>query len=83
MAYLTQLDWLKQLTGYSEEKRKVLLALSHEKYLWRSKEKISTVTGLSDFEVDSILSDLMSEDKVRASLSKKKNVIFGLRERVD
>jgi len=43
---------------------------------------LAKTTCLPEDRVDSVLSDLISKDKVRASISKKKSVIFGLRERV-
>jgi predicted transcriptional regulator len=58
------------------------MALSSSKFKWRTKERISNTVGLSETEVDEILSNLMSLNLVRASISKKKNVIFGLTERV-
>ena len=82
MAYLNQLKWQKQLEEYSDNERKVLMVLSHEKYRWRTRDRISKISGLSESEVDKILSELIEKNKVRPSISKKKNVIFGLIERV-
>ena len=64
------------------DETKVLLALSHDEYKWRTKERIAKSTGIGPGQVDSVLSQLIEKDKVRLSMSKKKNVIFGLRERV-
>ena len=83
MAYLNDLKWQKALSEYPTNQRKVLLCLSHEKYRWRTKERIVKVTGLDQDGVDRVLSELISKDMVRASFSKKKNLIFGLRERVN
>jgi hypothetical protein len=82
MAYLSGLKWQAELPQYSDDERKVLLTLSHDKSRWRTKERIAKTTGLPEDRVDSVLSGLMSQGKVRASISKKKNLIFGLRERV-
>ncbi len=82
MAYLNRLKWQMELSEYGELHKKVLLALSHEKYRWRTRERIAKSTGMSESEVDRALEELISKDRVRASISKKKNVIFGLRERV-
>jgi predicted HTH transcriptional regulator len=82
MAYLNKMKWQEELSEYSELEKKVLLALSHEKYRWRTRERIAKSTGMSESEVDRALEELISKDKVRASFSKKKSVIFGLRERV-
>ena len=82
MAYLNKLKWQMEFSEYSEPDKKILLVLSHEKYRWRTRERIAKSTGMSESEVDKALEELISKDKVRASISKKKNVIFGLRERV-
>jgi len=82
MAYLSGLKWQAELPNYNDDERKVLLILSHDEFPWRTKERIAKTTGLPEDRVDSVLSDLISKDKVRASISKKKSVIFGLRERV-
>jgi DNA-binding transcriptional regulator PaaX len=82
MAYLNKMKWQMELSEYGELEKKVLLALSHEKYSWRTRGRIAKSTGMSESEVDRTLEELISKDKVRASFSKKKSVIFGLRERV-
>lgn len=83
MTYLSGLKWQANLQTYNEDERKLLLVLSNEKYRWRTKERIATVSGLNEDKVDSILSELISKGTIRASISKKKNVIFGLCERID
>lgn len=82
MAYLNKLYWQADLSEFDEKQTKVLLVLSDDKFKWRSKERIAKITGMSDFELDEVLSGLMLRDKLRASISKNKNLIFGLRERV-
>jgi hypothetical protein len=81
--YLANLEWMKKLGALSEPERKVLLALSHSKYQWRTRDRLVSVTGLSPAELDSILAGLIAKEFVRPSFSKNKNIIFGLRERVD
>ena len=83
MAYKKNLKWARKLPEFSEEETKVLLALSHDEYKWRTKKRIAKSTGISPDQVDSVLSGLIEKNKVRLSMSKKKNVIFGLRERVE
>ena len=83
MAYLTTLKWMENLNDFNAKTQKVLLALSHEKFKWRTKDKISSKSGLSNDDVEAVLAKLLSKDIIRASFSKKKNLIFGLRERVD
>lgn len=82
MSYLNSLTWQLDLSSYSDSQQKVLMALSSSKFKWRTKERISKTVGLSETQVDEILSSLMSLNLVRASISKKKNVIFGLTERI-
>ena len=83
MSYRTDLKWLQDLTRFTPEQRKILLALSNEGYRWRTRVRIIDVTGLGPKDVDSELSKLITEEIVRPSFSKKKEMIFGLRERVD
>lgn len=82
MSYRSDLDWLKHLEQYDSEQQKILLALSHERYRWRTKERLAKVCGLSEGETDKLLAQLIDRGLVRASISKKKHVIFGLRERI-
>ncbi len=82
MAYKSNFQWAKKLPEFSEDETKILLALSHDEYKWRTKERIVKSTGVPPGQVDSVLSQLIEKDKVRVSMSRQKNVIFGLRERV-
>jgi DNA-binding IscR family transcriptional regulator len=80
MAYRTGLAWMGSLPSYTEEERKVLLALSHEKYKWRTRDRVVKVTDLSPTVVDTILAGLMEKNVVVVSRGKSGNIIFGLRE---
>jgi sugar-specific transcriptional regulator TrmB len=80
--YKTDLDWIAEMGDFSDEEQKVLLALSHEKYSWRTKERLAQATGLPNGRLDSVLSDLIGREYVRPSFSKKRHLIFGRRERV-
>lgn len=80
MAYRSGLQWMKDLSSFSKTQQQVLLALSHEKYRWRTRDRIASVTGLSPSELDSVLSELMEKGLVVISRSKKQNIIFGLKE---
>ena len=82
MAYLTNLKWMSDFAEFTPEEKKVLLALSHEKYKWRSWDRLQGLTRLESRELDLTLADLLEEDFVRPSFSKKRNIIFGLKERV-
>ena len=78
----TSRSWKSDLGSFDKSQRLILVALSSPRYQWRTKEKVAKVTALPEPEVDSILSNLMSVGLVRPSISKKKQVIFGLTERV-
>ena len=82
MGYLAELEWMRDFDKYNAEEQKVLLALSPDIHKWRSKKKIMKITDFDERQLDSTLAALMKRNLVRASFSKKKNIIFGLRERV-
>ena len=82
MAYLTNLKWISDFAEYSPEEKKVLLALSHDKYKWRTRDRLQGVTRMESKELDLTLAHLLEDDLVRPSFSKKRNIIFGLMERV-
>lgn len=83
MNYNTNLKWLRRFGQFSPEQQKILLALSNEQYKWRAKERLRVVTALEPEVLDNALTQLMKNEIVRPSFSKKKNIVFGLRERVD
>nr|VFK39013.1 MAG: hypothetical protein BECKSD772F_GA0070984_103119 [Candidatus Kentron sp. SD]VFK43849.1 MAG: hypothetical protein BECKSD772E_GA0070983_103019 [Candidatus Kentron sp. SD]VFK78528.1 MAG: hypothetical protein BECKSD772D_GA0070982_101710 [Candidatus Kentron sp. SD] len=83
MSYSTKRKWMNQIDQFTSEQQKALLALSHDKYAWRTKDRLLNVTGLSQESLEKTLSELISEDLVRPSFSKKKDIIFGLAERVN
>lgn len=82
MPYLTALNWFEDLDEFSEEEKKVLLALSHSKYKWRGRDRLLELTGLKPKRLDRALAYLITDDLVRPAFNKKRNIIFGLRERV-
>jgi hypothetical protein len=82
MEYLTNLEWQTRLSEFDDNQQKVLLALSHNKFEWRTKDRLQEVTGLSANNLDDCLSALIAKELVRPSFSKKRQLIFGLRERV-
>jgi hypothetical protein len=82
-AYRTDLRWFKRLSELSPAEQKILLALSNAKYNWRTRDRLLAVTGLNSDELDSTLAGLIARGLIRPSFSKNKNIIFGLRERVD
>lgn len=58
----------------------MLLVLSHNKCNWRTKERVALTTGLTNEKLDSTLANLIEKGYVRPSLSKNKDLIFGLTE---
>ena len=80
MAYRNSLNWMKDLPSYSQDERKILLALSHEKYRWRTRDRVVKVTDLSPGKVDAVLAGLMEKNVVIVSRGKSGNIIFGLKE---
>ena len=80
--YLTELGWMRSLDSFTYEQQKVMLALSHEKYKWRTRDRLLRLTLLDPKTLDRALSDLIMDEHVRPTFSKKRNIIFGLRERV-
>ena len=84
MSYSTQnLRWIELAPELSEAEQKILLALSSDKYVWRTKERLLAVTGLPRDELESSLANLIKRGLVRPSFSKSRNLIYGLVERVD
>ena len=82
MQYLTGLEWMKNLDEFSDEEQKVMLALSHDNYKWRSRDRLLEATRLTTKRLERTLAHLITDDFVRPAFSKKRNIIFGLRERV-
>ena len=82
MGYLTKLKWMKDLDEHSDEEQKVLLALSHDQYKWRTKDRLLGLTQLGSKELDAILARLIDKDLIKPTFSAKRNIVFGLRERV-
>lgn len=80
--YLPDLEWMQSLDNFTYEQQKVMLALSHEKYRWRSRDRLLRLTLLDPKTLDRTLSDLIVAEYVRPTFSKKRNIIFGIRERV-
>lgn len=82
MPYLTDLDWIENLDEFSEEEKKVMLALSHSKYRWRNRDRLLELTCLKPKRLDRTLAYLIADDLIRPAFSKKQNIVFGLKERV-
>lgn len=83
MAYAVQkLKWVREAPELDDVKQKVLLALSDDRYEWRTKRGLLATTGLSAEQLEGALADLIREDFVRPSLSRARELIYGLKERV-
>ena len=82
MSYMTDLDWREDLDEFSEEEKKVLLALSHSKYKWRGRDRLLELTCLKPKRLDRTLAYLIIDDLVRPAFNKKRSIVFGLKERV-
>ena len=76
------LKWMAEFSQFDETEQKLLVALSHQKYKWRTKDRLSAATDLTLEDLNKTLEDLMRKNVVRTSISRNKNIIFGLRERV-
>ena len=82
MPYMTNLDWVKNLSKFTPNQQKILLALSDDRYTWRARERLVEVTGLPPTDLDSQLAQLIAEGWVRPSFSKERNIIYGLKQRI-
>ena len=84
MSYMTDLEWMRNLDEFSEEEKKVLLALSHDKYKWRSRDNILQLTRMRPKRLDRTLSYLLIDGLVRPAFGNtSRKIVFGLKERVD
>lgn len=77
------LSWVKQLPRFSDEEQKVLLALSDERYKWRTTKGIVAATGLDKSRVEEALATLIQDGFVRPWFSRNRDLIYGLVERLD
>lgn len=82
MPYLTNLEWTGDYASYGPAAQKVLLALSFDKFKWRSVGRIRSLTGLDAKILDETLADLMDSSLVRPRFNKGRKIMFGLQERV-
>ena len=82
MPYLNDLEWISDLDDFSVSEQKVLLALSHDKYKWRSRDRILQLTRIGPKRLDRTLSGLLEDDMIRPAFSKTRKIVYGLRERV-
>ena len=83
MPYLTGLEWMKNLDEFSDEGQKVMLALSHDKYRRRSRDRLLEATRLNTKRLEHTLAHLITDALLSPAFSNKRNIIFGLRERAN
>lgn len=82
MAFVTEnLSWVRQLSRFTDEEQKVLLALSDERYNWRTKAGIIGVTQLTSERVESVLAGLIQDGFVQPSFSRSGDLIYRLADR--
>ena len=82
MPYLNDLEWMSDLGDFSDAERRVLLALSHHKYKWRSRERIRQLTRIRSGRLDRVLSGLLEDDLIQHAFSADRKIVYGLKERV-
>jgi len=78
----TGLDWVKHFSALTEAEQKVLVALSHDRWKWRSKKALESVTRLESSELDRTLANLVQRNIVSGGLSESGQLLFALAERV-
>ena len=83
MTYQSDLKWLANRRSFPREQQKILLALSNDKYKWRTMDRLRAVTDLERDTFDTALAQLMKEKLVIPTFSPEIKLVFGLRERVD
>jgi len=82
VAYLKELSWRERADGFSKEERRVLLALSDERWEWRTLTNLRKLTRISPEELSAVLDSLIEEGLVTAALTTDRRPIFGLTERL-
>ena len=78
-----KLMWRKHSEDFEDDAKRILLALSNKKWLWRTLESIQRATGLSHESLVENLAQLFERGLVKGSVQKAtREPIFGLSERV-
>ena len=78
-----RLRWRREADDFDTEQKRILLALSSKKWLWRTLDNLRSVTRLSDADLALGLDELIDRGLVRGSFnSRTREPIFGLLERV-
>ncbi|HZK82882.1 MAG TPA: hypothetical protein VFC46_17495 [Humisphaera sp.] len=83
MAYdVENLTWVKQWPQLNDDEQLVLLALSDERFQWRTLKGIIAATALDRAVVEEVLAKLIREKLVRPSFSREREIIYGLVDRI-
>ena len=78
-----ELKWRQHAQDFDEDQKRILLALSSKKWLWRTFENLQAITKLGYDELNRGLVELFEDGLVRGSFSRRTAApIFGLSERV-
>lgn len=82
--YLNNLDWRTRVKEFDEDELRVLIAVSHKDFPWRSIDCLRGAVKLSESELGIALKNLVERSLVRTTASKNiTQALFGLAERVD
>lgn len=77
------LQWRQIADQFDIEERKILLALSTKKWLWRTLDNLGMVIHMAQEDLDPRLADLIERGLVKGSVNRRTGEpIFGLSERV-
>jgi|GEM_PF-2041968 len=83
MSFIKNLQWRNSFEQFSPDEQRVLLALSDSRYLWRTLDRLQSVTRLSSPALIDTLDHLIELGWIRASVSRsRKEPVLGLVERV-
>lgn len=83
MSFVKQLQWRENFEHFSPEEQRILLALSDSRYLWRTLDRLESVTRLRSRALTDELNHLIADGWIRASVSRgRREPVFGLVERV-
>ena len=79
-----KLEWFQWADEFDDNEKRILLALSHKKWLWRSLDNLEFVTGIEYDELTITLTMLLRKDLVMGSYADwAQEPVFGLVERND
>lgn len=78
-----RLRWRQHAGNFDADHKRILLALSSKKWLWRTLDSLRSVTRLEDEYLSKGLADLIENGLVKGSVNRRTGEpIFGLSERV-